>query len=112
MWYDQRAGRVTASNIRAACHTHLDKPAVSLLKKLCYPVAYKDQNTPHSLRYLHIICCLCYTVIIVFFKEKPKSMYDICFRWGNEHEGRAVEEYSKVMEGHHTNFAVRKGGGG
>ncbi|CAL8282840.1 unnamed protein product [Boreogadus saida] len=52
MWFDQKAGRVTASNIRAACHTDPDKPAVSLLKKLCYPVAYKDpnNNTPHSLR--------------------------------------------------------------
>ncbi|CAL8261311.1 unnamed protein product [Boreogadus saida] len=51
MWFDQKAGRVTASNIRAACHTDPDKPAVSLLKKLCYPVAYKDpnNNTPHSL---------------------------------------------------------------
>ena len=53
MWFDQKAGRVTASNIRAACHTDPEKPAVSLLKKQCYPVAYKDpnNNTPHSLRY-------------------------------------------------------------
>ncbi|KAJ8368767.1 hypothetical protein SKAU_G00087950 [Synaphobranchus kaupii] len=82
MWFDQKAGRVTASNIRAACHTDPDKPAVSLLKKLCYPVACKDpnNNTPHSLR------------------------------WGTEHEDKVVEEYTKVMESQHSNLTVRKGG--
>ncbi|KAJ8368961.1 hypothetical protein SKAU_G00089890 [Synaphobranchus kaupii] len=65
-----------------ACRTDPDKPAVSLLKKLCYPVAYKDpnNNTPHSLR------------------------------WGTEHEDKVVEEYTKVMESQHSNLTVRKGG--
>ncbi|XP_074480445.1 uncharacterized protein LOC141761099 [Sebastes fasciatus] len=82
MWFDQKAGSVTASNIRAACHTDPDKPAVSLLKKLCYPVAFKDpnNNTPHSLR------------------------------WGIEHERKVVEEYTKMMEKFHTNLTVKKAG--
>ncbi|KAL0963068.1 hypothetical protein UPYG_G00349270 [Umbra pygmaea] len=65
MWFDQRAGRVTASNIRTACQTDPDQPAVSLLKKLCYPVAYKHQtnNLPQSLK------------------------------WGIQHEDMVVEEY-------------------
>ncbi|KAJ8398089.1 hypothetical protein AAFF_G00431660 [Aldrovandia affinis] len=81
MWFEQKAGRVTASNIRAACHTDPDKPSVSLLKKVCYPVAYKDtKKTSHPLR------------------------------WGVEHEQEVVEKYTKLMESQHTNLTVNKAG--
>lgn len=36
-WFAFRAGRVTASNARAACRTSPTQPAVSLIKKMCYP---------------------------------------------------------------------------
>ena len=36
-WFSVRAGRITASNLYAACHTSIDKPAPSLVKKICYP---------------------------------------------------------------------------
>lgn len=40
-WFDQRAGRITASKLRAACHTDPAKPSKSLIKTICYPEAHK-----------------------------------------------------------------------
>ena len=36
-WFALRAGRITASKIRAAVHTNMEKPSVSLIKTICYP---------------------------------------------------------------------------
>ena len=36
-WYKQRAGRVTASKMKAVCHTNLAHPSHSLIKTICYP---------------------------------------------------------------------------
>lgn len=36
-WYRYRAGRVTASVMKAACSTNPDNPSISLLKRICYP---------------------------------------------------------------------------
>lgn len=36
-WYRFRAGRVTASNLKNACHTSLVNPSLSLIKSICYP---------------------------------------------------------------------------
>ncbi|KAJ8910557.1 hypothetical protein NQ315_008942 [Exocentrus adspersus] len=43
-WFKQRAGRITASKFRAVCKTGLIKPALSLIKALCYPT--KLQHCP------------------------------------------------------------------
>ncbi|CAN7976320.1 unnamed protein product [Ixodes persulcatus] len=40
-WFAFRAGRVTASNARAACFTPISKPSPSLVKKMCYPTEHK-----------------------------------------------------------------------
>ena len=40
-WFQYRAGRITASNFKAAVSTDPAKPAVSLIKRICYPQAYK-----------------------------------------------------------------------
>ena len=37
LWFQQRAGRVTASKLYSIMRTKLDKPSVSLLKSVCYP---------------------------------------------------------------------------
>ena len=37
LWYKYRAGRVTASRMRAVCHTSLANPSPSLVKSICYP---------------------------------------------------------------------------
>ena len=36
-WHKYRAGRITASNMRAACHTDIARPSLVLIKKICYP---------------------------------------------------------------------------
>ncbi|KAH9359995.1 hypothetical protein HPB48_019309 [Haemaphysalis longicornis] len=36
-WFLHRARRVTASVIRSVCTTSIDKPSLSLVKKVCYP---------------------------------------------------------------------------
>ena len=41
LWGIHRAGRVTASNFKAAVCTNAKTPSVSLVKKLCYPEAYR-----------------------------------------------------------------------
>ena len=41
VWYQQRAGHNTASNLKSACKTSTAKPAKSLVKSICYPEAHK-----------------------------------------------------------------------
>lgn len=40
LWYKYRAGRVTASRMRAVCHTNPSDPSQSLIKSICYPEAF------------------------------------------------------------------------
>ncbi|XP_078685565.1 uncharacterized protein LOC144918571 [Branchiostoma floridae x Branchiostoma belcheri] len=40
-WFDYRAGRITASNFHPAVRTSPANPSVSLIKRICYPQAYK-----------------------------------------------------------------------
>ena len=37
LWFKYRAGRVTASRMKAACHTDPANPSQSLVKTICYP---------------------------------------------------------------------------
>ena len=37
IWFKYRAGRITASRMKAACRTKLDNPSCSLIKVICYP---------------------------------------------------------------------------
>ncbi|KAL5013934.1 hypothetical protein ScPMuIL_008204 [Solemya velum] len=37
-WFRLRAGRITASKIKAACKTSLEKPSMSLIRDICYPM--------------------------------------------------------------------------
>ena len=41
VWFQQRAGRITASNLKSACRTNASKPSKSLIKTICYPEAHK-----------------------------------------------------------------------
>ena len=40
LWFKYRAGRVTASRMKAVCHTDITNPAQSLVKSICYPEIY------------------------------------------------------------------------
>lgn len=37
--------RITASKIKAACRTSLDKPSLSLVKDICYPMTKSFTNS-------------------------------------------------------------------
>lgn len=37
-WFKLRAGRITSSNFKSACSTNLEKPSLSLIKMICYPL--------------------------------------------------------------------------
>ncbi|XP_060771536.1 uncharacterized protein LOC132882266 [Neoarius graeffei] len=41
LWFQMRAGRVTASRFKAAARTDPANPSKSLIKQICYPQAYK-----------------------------------------------------------------------
>lgn len=41
LWYKFRAGRITASRMKQACHTNFAMPSQSLVKSICYPAAFK-----------------------------------------------------------------------
>ena len=41
LWGNHRAGRITVSNFREVFCTSLAKPALSLVKELCFPKVYK-----------------------------------------------------------------------
>ncbi|XP_077493418.1 uncharacterized protein LOC144104345 [Amblyomma americanum] len=38
-WFSYRAGRITVSLMKKACHTKAANPSVSLIKEICYPEA-------------------------------------------------------------------------
>ena len=40
LWFKYRAGRVTASRMKAVCHRNVTNPAQSLVKSICYPEAF------------------------------------------------------------------------
>ena len=47
IWFQQRAGRVTASKLKAAVSTNMAQPSISLIKALCYPESncFKSEAT-------------------------------------------------------------------
>ena len=47
IWFEQRAGRVTASKFKAACHTDSTQPSASLIKSISYPKSnsFKSKST-------------------------------------------------------------------
>jgi len=40
LWFRYRAGRVTASRMKAVCHTDATNPSQSLVKSICYPESF------------------------------------------------------------------------
>jgi len=44
LWLKYRVGRITASKMKAMCHTNAGKLAQSLIKGICYPKAFSFKN--------------------------------------------------------------------
>jgi hypothetical protein len=45
LWFQMRAGRITASNFYKACHTDPASPSVSLIKEVCYGSSFTSKAT-------------------------------------------------------------------
>ena len=41
LWFQQRAGRITASKLRDVLHTDYSQPSISMIQSICYPTSYK-----------------------------------------------------------------------
>lgn len=48
LWFTYRAGRITASRMKSACHTDPSYPSQSLIKTIVYPEAYKFNSKATS----------------------------------------------------------------
>ncbi len=53
LWFTYRAGRVTASRMKAVCRTDNSKPSQSLIITICFPQSFcfqvnKQQTTSHE----------------------------------------------------------------
>ena len=77
LWFRHRAGRVTASNFKAAARTDSEsgRPSISLIKRICYPESYK------------------------FFSEATS--------WGSSKEATALQAYEKVRKREHRNLRLK-----
>ncbi len=51
LWFKMRAGRVTASTFHAACHISLQKPSVSLLKRICTNTHFSSAATDYGIQH-------------------------------------------------------------
>lgn len=52
LWFQHRAGRITASHFKAAACTDATQPSQSLIKSICYPEAYKFNSA--ATWYIHV----------------------------------------------------------
>lgn len=48
LWHSMRAGRITASNFKAACRTSTSTPSESLIKKICYTSSIQTLATKYG----------------------------------------------------------------
>lgn len=52
-WMHFRSGRITASTFKLVCRTSIDNPALSIVKKICYPAdcAFHSKATSYGCRH-------------------------------------------------------------
>lgn len=52
-WFKYKAGRITASNFKSACRTSIDRPSLSLIKSICYPlkVSFKTKQVIYGIEH-------------------------------------------------------------
>ena len=46
LWYQMRAGRITASRLKGACRTNPAQPSISLIMAVCHPEMFKFKTVP------------------------------------------------------------------
>ncbi len=87
-WFLHRAGSITASDFKSAACTNSSMPAQSLIKRICYPEAFKFSTA--ATRFVNCVCVFIHTWST--------------FRWGCEHEKIAIETYSVRAKQNHTDL--------
>ena len=43
LWFNLRTGRITASIMKSACRTDINKPSLALLKSICHPMPFENE---------------------------------------------------------------------
>lgn len=46
LWYQYKAGRITAFNMKSACVTKAENPSMSFINRVCYPCTQKPNTVP------------------------------------------------------------------
>ncbi len=87
LWRTARAGRITASNIHLVVSTPLSSPALSTVKKVCYP--HKASYTGNR-------------------KQDDEQLTPM--EWGRAEEDTARESYTRKQELQHEGLKVEKCG--
>ena len=77
LWEVHRAGRVTASNLRATVHTNANNPSRSLIKRICYPEACKCVSTATAWGCQHEVDAV-QDFLDGFFLEHSDVNFDNC----------------------------------
>ena len=95
LWFSMRAGRVTASTFYAACHTRIEKPAMTVLRLICTPnphrfsyaatewgnthesVARDQYEALHTVQHTDVVCQasgLCLSTAYPMFGASPDGL--------------------------------------
>lgn len=81
LWFNMRAGRITASRFYEACHTSLTEPSISLIKGICYGSKFYSKATEWGnknekialVKYKQVCtvdrCLLVYAFFIILYKS-------------------------------------------
>ncbi|XP_044766704.1 uncharacterized protein LOC123322756 [Coccinella septempunctata] len=89
-WWNQRAGRITASKLKLVCRTSVDKPSLSLIKQICYPLQsrFKSKYTEWGIRH------------------EEDALAEYCNYQGLSHEGFRVERVGLFISPELSQFAA------
>lgn len=97
IWFQQRAGRVSTSQLKAAVVTNTAQPSQSLINTTCYPesVYFKSEATTWDCKYEEQACRQCENVAkshhikLSIIKSglvvrESYTIYECITRWGNQ----------------------------
>ena len=106
LWFQMRAGRITASKFHKACHTDPASPSVSLIKEVCYGSNFTSKATTWGCtheneavsQYKQVVIAHSCLVNVVDYVAKFTNIYCFLFL------------IIKIMEEKHKDFTVKESG--
>lgn len=81
-WFIHRAGGVTASNMKSAARTNHSMPSQSLIKRLCYPEAFKFFPNLHGMFYWR---CTSFPILCYYAYSPSHNVYNHSLLGGVAH---------------------------